>query len=499
MNDKNNRSMKTGDVVEITGAYFKNDNGLYFVEHSPGDPNWSGRDHCLRRIKRNGELSTAKDNLCFWPIHAFVNSRDKRSAANEWNRERAEIEIKLFPNTAHIAAYFADEAASLDATINRYTWDFGEDNQTVKDAKETQAFYRSISDGLRAEQPSAAEQQPATGAGAEALAEQPEAITPEPAEQAEQPAPENRPATVPTYYEISEDTARNAHYCVHMSDYKPGSATNGYRAAVDEAAALVEARKTKVSPYYHDKLDALLDRYARRLAQWTNDYNRNQASYPSQFISGASGYNMRKHEKKMSREGTLWKEYDEIKAILNKIEAVGTGAVDLADPHAREMLAEQLQKLQSKLDESKALNAYYRKHKTFDGFPGLTAEAAAKLTADFADTRQRCPWIDNPCPDYELASLRGKIKRTQARLDELDKRQEQQTQPTENEKFLGGEIVRNTEADRLQIIFDEKPDDQQRDALKQNGFRWSPRNKAWQRQLTQNAEIAARRALGLTE
>ena len=187
------------------------------------------------------------------------------------------------------------------------------------------------------------------------------------------------------YYEINEDTARNAHYCVHMSDYQPGSATNGYRAAVDEAAALVEARKSKVSPYYHDKLDALLDRYARRLAQWTNDYNRNQASYPSQFISGAGNYNMKKHEKQMSREGTLWKEYDEIKAILNKIEAVGTGAVDLSDPHAREMLTDQLQKLQAQLDRNKALNAYYRKHKSFVGFPGLTAEAAAKLTADFAD------------------------------------------------------------------------------------------------------------------
>lgn len=106
-----------------------------------------------------------------------------------------------------------------------------------------------------------------------------------------------------------------------------------------------------------------------------NDYNRNQASYPSQFISGAGGYNMRKHEKQMSREGTLWNEYDEIKAILNKIEAVGSGPVDLADPHAREMLADQLQKLQNKLDESKALNAYYRKHKSFDGFPGMSAEA----------------------------------------------------------------------------------------------------------------------------
>lgn len=311
------------------------------------------------------------------------------------------------------------------------------------------------------------------------------------------PQAEAKPAA--RYYEINEDTARNAHYCVHMSDYQPGSATNSYRAAVDEAAALVEARKSKVSPYYHDKLDALLDRYARRLAQWTNDYNRNQASYPSQFISGAGNYNMKKHEKQMSREGALWKEYDEIKAILNKIEAVGTGAVDLADPHAREMLTDQLQKLQAQLDRNKAMNAYYRKHKSFVGFPGLTAEAAAKLTADFADTCQRCPWVKHPVPDYELTSLRGKIKRTQARLDELDKRMEQAEQTAEPTKFDGGEIVRNTEADRLQIIFDEKPDDQQREALKQNGFRWSPRYGAWQRQLTRNAEIAARRALGLTE
>ena len=187
------------------------------------------------------------------------------------------------------------------------------------------------------------------------------------------------PQTAARYYEINEETARNAHYCVHMSDYKPGSATAEYRCAVDKAAALVEAKKARVSPFYHDKLDALLDRYAHRLAQWMNDYNRNQASYPSQFISGAGGYNMRKHEKQMSREGTLWNKYDEIKAILNKIEAVGSGPVDLADPHAREMLADQLQKLQNKLDESKALNAYYRKHKSFDGFPGLTAEAAAGL------------------------------------------------------------------------------------------------------------------------
>lgn len=704
MNDKNNRPMKTGDVVEITGAYFKNDNGLYFVEHTPGDPNWSGRDHCLRRIKRNGELSTAKDNLCFWPISAFVNSRDKRAAANQWNREHAEIEIKTFPHTEHIAKFFEAEAASLDTTIKRYTWDFGEDNQTVKDAKETQAFYRSVSDGLRAEQTAAdleaenasrrdeqeaeqaeretglrrrvagrcfiadteqahpittgapfveipfsenpafyactdqsgktgeplrlsvaaaaiiirhydaevyadpdsaydktdfvirytdehgqpstysgrydlgcndgglishirrfgenlrsmgrcgnsqpteqdeadaaailaladlltaeinpttptpptggkveaveftqpstdtqqpEQQTPATGAGAEAPAEQPEAITAEQAEQAEQPTPENRPETVPPYGSIDEETARNAHYCIHMGDYKSGSATASYRNSVNKAAQMVEQQKARVSAFYHDKLDALLNSYARRLAQWTNDYNRNQASYPSQFIAGAGNFNMRKHNRQMSREDSLWEEYRQIEAILDKIRSVGTGPVDLADPHAREMLTERLNSQRQMLEDAKTANAYYRKHKTLEGCPGLSEKNRAWLTRPgvFASgDGSPISQYGSPFPAYELASLRGKIERTEQRLAELDKREQQAAEPQTGTAFDGGQIVRNINLNRLQILFDAIPDADTRAALKQNGFRWSPKNQAWQRQLTDNAERAARQVLRL--
>lgn len=745
MTDKNNRTMKTGDVVEITGAYFKNDNGLYFVEHTPGDPNWSGRDHCLRRIKRNGELSTAKDNICFWPISVYVNSRDKRAAANQWNQEHAEIEIKTFPHTEHIAAYFASEAASLDATIKRYTWDFGEDCQTVKDAKETQAFYRSISDGLRAEQTAAdleaenarrraeqeaeqaereavlrrrvagrcfiteteqahpitpgaplveipfsenpafcayneqysktgeplrlsvaaaeiiirhydaevyanpdsaydktdfvirytdengqpstysgrydlgcnagglvshirsfgenlrsmghlwdkqpteqdeadaaailaladlltaeitpttptpptggkvvtvdftrnsttpeqpsttqqsdfldwdpaevkaelerrnaendhsfvagvlsdveqlaPEQQPtATGAGAEAPAEQPEAI---PAEQAEQPAPENRPETVPPYGSIDEETARNAHYCIHMSAYKPGSATASYRNSVNKAAQLVEQQKARVSAFYHDKLDALLNSYAHRLAAWTNDYNRNQSSYPSQFIAGAGNYNMKKHNRQMAREDSLWEEYRQIEAILDKIRSIGTGPVDLADPHAREMLTERLNSQRQMLEDAKTANAYYRKHKTLEGCPGLSEKNRAWLTRPgvFASgDGSPISLYGSPFPAYELASIRGKIERTEQRLAELDRREQQAAEPQTGTAFDGGQIVRNIDLNRLQILFDAIPDANTRAALKQNGFRWSPKNQAWQRQLTDNAERAARQVLSL--
>lgn len=135
-----------------------------------------------------------------------------------------------------------------------------------------------------------------------------------------------------TYYPINENLARASHDMRSMSTYPDGYATREYRASVDKAAALVEEKKQKVSPYYHEKLDALLDSYARRLAQWTDDHNRNGASCPSVLVCGAGNFPVRKKQKQNAREDTLWHEYEEIEAILTKIKAVGTGPVDLADP-----------------------------------------------------------------------------------------------------------------------------------------------------------------------
>lgn len=67
MTDKNNVEIKAGDIVEITGAYFKHDNALYFVEHIPGDPGWNGGDICLHMIGKSGKLSSTKYSTCFWP------------------------------------------------------------------------------------------------------------------------------------------------------------------------------------------------------------------------------------------------------------------------------------------------------------------------------------------------------------------------------------------------------------------------------------------------
>ena len=61
-----------------------------------------------------------------------------------------------------------------------------------------------------------------------------------------------------------------------FSDYKPGSATAEYRHYVDNAFEIAQAQKKRVDPMYHEKIDSLLDTYARKLAANMN----HSFSYP---------------------------------------------------------------------------------------------------------------------------------------------------------------------------------------------------------------------------
>ena len=93
---------------------------------------------------------------------------------------------------------------------------------------------------------------------------------------------------MPKYYPINEEAAKRAKDMNSFSDYQPGSATAGYRAMVDKAYAAAERQKARVDPMYHDKIDTLVDRYARKLAENLNERNVIDARVPSILISGAA-------------------------------------------------------------------------------------------------------------------------------------------------------------------------------------------------------------------
>ena len=182
----------------------------------------------------------------------------------------------------------------------------------------------------------------------------------------EQAAPE----TKTIYYTINEGAARRANDMNSFSDYKPGSATAEYRQMVDKAVEIGERQKKRVDPMYHEKIDSLVDTYARKLAENMNSSFSIEARVPSILIAGGSNFPVRKKEKQNAARDRNMEDWNEIH---------------------------------------------------------------------------------------------------------------------------GGKVEANREDNRLQIYFEEKPDEKTRETLKENGFRWSPKAGAWQRQLNDNAIYAADR------
>ncbi len=299
----------------------------------------------------------------------------------------------------------------------------------------------------------------------------------------EQTAPE----TKSIYYTINESAARRANDMNSFSDYKPGSATAEYRQMVDKAVEIGERQKKRVDPMYHEKIDSLVDTYARKLAENMNSSFSIEARVPSILIAGGSNFPIRQKEKQNAARDRNMEDWNEIQGLLDKIRSTGMGGISADDPQAIQKLEAKLEKLQASQDTMKAVNAYYRKHKTLDGCPNLSAERIEKMKAEMSSQ-----WHieDKPYPSWALSNNNAEIRRVKGRIAELTKKQETAYAGWE---FDGGTVEMNREDNRLQIFFEEKPDEKTREALKENGFRWSPKAGAWQRQLNDNAIYAADR------
>ena len=287
------------------------------------------------------------------------------------------------------------------------------------------------------------------------------------------------------YYTINEAAAKRAKDANSFSDYKQGSATAEYRHYVDEAVQLAERQKQRVDPMYHEKIDSLLDTYARKLAANMNKGYEIDARVPSILIAGGSNFPTRKKEKQNAARDSNYREWQDIQGLLDKIRSTGMGGISADDPQAVQKLEKKLESLEKSQETMKAVNAYYRKHKTLDGCPHLSPEQLEKLKADMASS-----WHlgDKPFATWALSNNSAEIRRVKDRIKSLSQQKEIGFVGWE---FDGGKVEANTEANRLQIFFEDKPDEATREALKSNGFRWSPKAGAWQRQLASNAYYAA--------
>lgn len=291
-----------------------------------------------------------------------------------------------------------------------------------------------------------------------------------------------------SYHTINEEAARRANDMNSFRDYKAGSATAEYRRMVDAATELAERQKQRVDPMYHEKIDRLLEIYYRKLAENMNASYSIEARCPSILISGGGNFPVRKKERQNAARDRNLEEWNYIQGLLDKIRSVGTGGISSDDPQAVEKLEAKLAALEKHQELMKAANVAIRMKDPTEGDAklaelGYTPEDIAKLREpDF------CGRIGYPA--YLLQNNNANIRRIRGRIEELKKRTEN---TPEGWEFDGGRVVVNTTENRLQIIFDGKPDADIRTELKGEGFRWAPSQGAWQRQLTDNAMRAARR------
>ncbi|MCL2853334.1 MAG: DUF3560 domain-containing protein [Defluviitaleaceae bacterium] len=289
------------------------------------------------------------------------------------------------------------------------------------------------------------------------------------------------------YNEINETAARRAKEANSYRDYKEGSATSEYRAMVDEAKEIAERQKQRVDPMHHEKIDRLLARYCAKLAANFNKSFEIDARVPSIMIAGPSNFPVRKKEKQNAARDRNMEEYRDIQGILDKIKGIGTAGISSDDPNAIDKLKEKLESLENSQAAMKAVNAYYRKHGALDGCPDLSNDTIMKLKAGMSRD-----WRKNPKPfeSYSLSNNNAEIRRIKKRIEDMERRIDRSADGWD---FDGGSVVINKEVNRLQIIFDAKPDEELRAELKSNGFRWAPSQNAWQRQYTDNALYAVKR------
>ena len=145
------------------------------------------------------------------------------------------------------------------------------------------------------------------------------------------------------------------------------------------------------------------------------------------------------------------------------------------DYNAVTMLQENIEMLESRLTYMQSVNDYYTKNGTTVGHPEVDNETAKVLDGRVKDGQK------TPYPGQFFTENRKEVERLKATIDRLQNKPET---VFKGWQFNGGEAVVNLANNRLQLMFNEKPSDDRISTLKQNGFKWAPKGKAWQRPLT---------------
>ena len=210
----------------------------------------------------------------------------------------------------------------------------------------------------------------------------------------------------------------------------------------------------------------------------------------SVLVTGPARFNNRRHEKMNDYE----------RAARQRLRDSSEKVVQRINRQQRLTGWQEVERLQSKLDtltelhdKMKAANKIVRSKKLseeeqIDGLVALGLNE--KQAVEILKPTER--WQSVGFPTYQLQNNLAKIKDTQAAIE----RHKAMAEAEDKEiKFNGGRVVVCNSDERMRFYFDEIPPVEVRNLMKRNAFKWSPKNGAWQRQLTANCKFDTKRIL----
>ena len=303
-------------------------------------------------------------------------------------------------------------------------------------------------------------------------------------------------------YQINEENAKYAKQINSFSDYKTNEATDDYRASLKRFAENVEDlranAKVKITPEIEDAIEYYSNRYSYKLAEAKNKEYSIEAMCPSVMICGAGNFPVRKKQKQNSARESWWAKYNDLfndnNYYMRKIENLLMNTTIYSnDELAIEKLQDRIAELEENQKMMKDVNAYYRKNGNLDECDILPDNIKRKVL----ENMQIHTWDNKPFASYELTNNNADIRRNKERLEQLQKLKARAEEKSED-KYIqvdGLRIEEDATDMRIRIIFDNIPSVETRDLLKHWGFKWSPKNSAWQRQLTPNGIYATKKVL----
>lgn len=154
------------------------------------------------------------------------------------------------------------------------------------------------------------------------------------------------------------------------------------------------------------------------------------------------------------------------------------------DPNALDKLTDKLNGMKTTQEFMKAANKCLKKNDK-DGF--------LKLQFGTLELWEQLNVVDRlhgkGFPSFKLTNNSANIRRIEQRIAQLQKLE---TKTAYDQTINRIRILENLEANRLQIIFPGKPEEEARKKLKSAGFRWSPSESAWQRHISNGALFNAK-------